>query len=249
MSKNTRLALILLGVYMLTWIMMLGFFTKENIGKETEVKTVAKSEKEYIENAADKIVNKETLNLKKTYRISKIKQNIEPEISSKKETYKNQTTYIPAVEVKEYTISPVINVKETNTIEDKLSGYEKIGRIEIPKTGLDTCILKNQTISGMELAPCLVYSKGEFNKTGFSLIGGHNYRNGKLFSNNNNINIGDKIFVTSNDGTRKAYTVMQKFVTTPSDVSFLKGTENDPFKVILQSCTDDESGRIIIIAE
>ena len=257
MSKNTRLALILLGVYMLTWIMMIGFFTEDNYSKETEAKTVATSENKYIKSAADKMLNKETVNLRKTYKsnndvIIKIaktelvvpnKTVLNNNESVKIETAKNVTKQNTVV------VNPNITVEEPKTIEDELKGYETIGKIEIPKTGLNTYILKNQSVSGMEIAPCMVYSKGEFNKTGFALVAGHNYRNGKLFSNNNNINLGDKIYIYNLDGTKKTYTVKQKFITTTSDVSFLKQDENGNFKLILQSCTDDESGRIIIIAE
>ena len=255
MSKNNRLALILLGVFSFTWIIMLGFFTKEGISKETEVKTVAVANKN-INSSTEKLINKGTIGLKKTYtnQKSKKEENLNittpkvqvSNIAEKASTNKNNSS-IPNIQ-KSVEINNTIIIEDNNELKSNYLGYETIAKIEIPKTSLNTYILKNQTVSGMEIAPCLVYSKGDFNKSGFHLIAGHNYRNGKLFSNNNKINIGDKIYITTLDGNKVTYTVKQKFVTTPEDVSYLNNYSNSP-KLILQSCTDDENGRIIIIAE
>lgn len=252
MSKNTRLALILLGVYSFTWIMMLGFFTKEGISKETEVKTVAVANKN-INSSTEKLINKGTIGLKKTYTSQKnIKDEnvniVTPKVQIANVPEKENNTTLVKQTHKSFNINNTITVEDSNELKSNYLGYETIAKIEIPKTSLNTYILKNQTVSGMEIAPCLVYSKGDFNKSGFHLIAGHNYRNGKLFSNNNKINIGDKIYITTLDGNKVTYTVKQKFVTTPEDVSYLQNNDSSA-KIILQSCTDDESGRIIIIAE
>ena len=69
-------------------------------------------------------------------------------------------------------------------------GFATVGKIEIPKISVDTPILNQVTVKGMENAPCLLYSTGDLNQDGNNLIVGHNYRNGTIFSNNKYLNIG-----------------------------------------------------------
>ena len=125
-------------------------------------------------------------------------------------------------------------------------GFEVAGRIEIPKTGVNLYILKKINANGMEIACCIYYSKGEFNKNGIHLIGGHNYENGRLFSNNDLLDIGDKFYITTIDGERVEYTIFNKFVTASSDVSYLKGDYSDSSIMCLQCCTNIDDGVIII---
>jgi len=85
--------------------------------------------------------------------------------------------------------------------------------------------------------------------SGNTIITGHNYRNGRLFSNNNSISTGDKIYITTVDNVRKEYTVYDKFLTTPEDASFyIRDTSNGP-EITLSSCSDDDTQRVIILAK
>ncbi len=126
-------------------------------------------------------------------------------------------------------------------------GYSTAGRIEIPKTGVDIPILDKQTAGGMEIAACLLYSTGSLNYGGKNLIVGHNYRNGKLFSNNNGLQVGDRFYITSLDGKRVEYVIYNKIITNPEDVSYLMGATSE-IEVFLSSCTDDNVNRIVIMA-
>ena len=71
-------------------------------------------------------------------------------------------------------------------------GYEVMGKIKIPTTGLETIILEKVTPSSIESSVAILYGPG-LNKVGNTVIVGHNYRNGQMFSNNKNLSIGDKI--------------------------------------------------------
>lgn len=126
-------------------------------------------------------------------------------------------------------------------------GYSTAGKIEIPKTGVDMPILDKQTVDGMEIAACLLYSTGSLNYGGKNLIVGHNYRNGKLFSNNNGLQVGDRFYITSLDGKRVEYVIYNKIITNPEDVSYLMGATSE-IEVFLSSCTDDNVNRIVIMA-
>ncbi len=138
--------------------------------------------------------------------------------------------------------------KQLNIVPTQYKGYVTIGKIEIPKTGVNTPILNQVTVNGMENAPCLLYSTGELNQNGNNLIVGHNYRNGTLFSNNKNLGIGDKIYITTLNGEKVEYTIYNKFVTTAEDVSYIKRDTNGKPEITLSCCTDDDVYRIIILA-
>lgn len=122
-----------------------------------------------------------------------------------------------------------------------------IGKIKIPRTGINMTILSNVTVDNMEKCPCFLYTTGGINKKGTTLIVGHNKRNGKLFSDNAKIKKGDKIYITDLNKNTLTYTVYSKQITKEEDTSFLKDNVDRP-EIVLSTCTDDETKRIIIIA-
>lgn len=135
---------------------------------------------------------------------------------------------------------------QTFVMDDIYNGYPIVGKIEIPKTGLNIPIITNVSVGGMKEAPCVLYTTGELNKSGNTLIVGHNYMNGTLFSDNGKLANGDKIKVTTLDGTVVEYTIYNKFVTTSEDVSYLKRETTTP-EITIQSCTDDNNDDRLII--
>ena len=167
-------------------------------------------------------------------------QNQKEEIESEKEMLK--------VTIKEKEPEPEPVETGPKPLDTMYNGFEVAGKITIPKTGVDIPFLSGVTVEGMEQAPCLLYKTGEINVSGNTFIVGHNYRNGTLFSNNNNIEVGDKIIITAMDGTSKEYTVYDKFTTTAEDVSYLKREIGELPEITLQSCTDDDENRLIILA-
>ncbi len=134
-------------------------------------------------------------------------------------------------------------------LDPMYQGYPIAGKITIPKTGVSTPFLDSVSVSGMEIAPCLLLKKGEINQQGYIYIVGHNFRNGTLFSDNGKLEVEDKITITAMDGTSRDYQIYDKFITTAEDTSFLKRDVSDHPEVILQSCTDDDENRIIILAK
>lgn len=87
-------------------------------------------------------------------------------------------------------------------MQTNYNGYNSIGRVQIPKTGVNLPILSDISVGGMEVGACVVYSTGSLNQTGNTLIATHNYKNGKLFSNNYKLEVGDIIYITSLDGKK-----------------------------------------------
>lgn len=149
----------------------------------------------------------------------------------------------------EDTILPVETEDRVEAVPTEFKGFETIGKIEIPKTGVDIPILNQVTVKGMENAPCLLYSTGNLNQEGNNLIVGHNYRNGTIFSDNKKLTLGDKIYVTTLGGERVEYTIYDKFITTAEEVSYIKRDTKGKPEITLSCCTDDDTLRIIVLGK
>ena len=134
-------------------------------------------------------------------------------------------------------------------LDTMYNGFAVAGKITIPKTGVDTLFLDSVSVERMTQAPCLLYKTGDINVSGNTFIVGHNYRNGTLFSDNKNLEVGDKIIITAMDGSSREYTIYDKFITTPEDTTYLKREIGDSPEITLQCCTDDDENRIIILAK
>ena len=124
-----------------------------------------------------------------------------------------------------------------------------IGYITIPKTDVKEPILDTVTPTSLNKAVAVLYpSNPELNKPGNVVIIGHNYRNGKFFSDNDKLSVGDKIKIKDTSGTELTYTIYQKFQTTEQDTSFYNRNTNGAIEITLSTCTDDSKERIIILA-
>ena len=121
-------------------------------------------------------------------------------------------------------VTPNININElisqgtgNGESSEKVTfkGYEVVGKIRIPATGLETIVLEKVTPSSIESSVAILYGPG-LNQIGNTVIVGHNYRNGTMFSNNKNLVSGDKIYITDKTGKEVMYTVYKKYETTTS---------------------------------
>ncbi len=231
------------------------FFTKEDIKQEntknttiackyeekclelSQMQEVVESEKEPDNQKASNVVTEKT-NLQEAKKVNTQKEEKKEEKivkTSKTETSTKETQNTKVVENK-------------NTVATQYKGYSTVGKIEIPKTGVNIPILSKVTVKGMEVAPCILYSTGELNKNGNNLIVGHNYRNGTIFSNNKKLQIGDKIYVTTLEGKKVEYTIYNKFVVNSEEVDYFMKESEKP-EITLSTCTDDEEQRLIIMAK
>ena len=122
-----------------------------------------------------------------------------------------------------------------------------IGTLYIPKTKLNTKVYCNPDPKKMEKMPAFLYTSGGLNQVGITLFVGHNRRNGKMFSNNKKLGVGDIFYFTDYEGNKKKYTIYSKFTTTSDDTSFLN-TNVDVPTIALSCCTDaSDDNRIIIL--
>lgn len=143
------------------------------------------------------------------------------------------------------------NIKDAQTTTSSkrtYKGFGVLGTMEIPVTNFKYPVLEKVTKKSIETAVAFLYGSG-LNQPGNSVIIGHNYRNGLFFSNNKKLNIGDKIYITDNDGNKLTYTIYNKFETTPEDTSFYQRDTGGKPEVTLSTCTDDSKARLIILAK
>ena len=127
-------------------------------------------------------------------------------------------------------------------------GFETVGTMEIPAINFNYPVLNDVSAPAIEVSVGVLYPNGEnLNQPGNTVIIGHNYRNGVLFSNNKKLKVGDKIYVTDYKGTKLSYTIYNKFETSDQDTSFYQRETNGKAELTLSTCTDASNNRRLII--
>lgn len=134
--------------------------------------------------------------------------------------------------------------------QQKYNGYLTSGTIEIPATNLKCPVLAQSEYSpkALETSVIELYGPG-LNQVGNTTISGHNYRNGRFFSNNKKLNIGDKIFITDLTGKRLSYTIYDKFEAGENYADYMNRDTQGAIEISLSTCTDDTKARLIILAK
>ena len=163
--------------------------------------------------------------------------------------------------VEDNIVNPFANMETDNTTSNSSTsttasstkkvvyykGFVQVGNISIPRTGLSCPVLEKETKSSLEVAVAVRTGPG-VNEIGNTVIAGHNYRNGSLFSKNKLIQVGDKINLKDTNGRVVTYIVYNKFDTTPEDTSYMSKDTEGKREVTLVTCNDDSSRRIIVEA-
>lgn len=123
--------------------------------------------------------------------------------------------------------------------------YNFIGRIVIPKIGVDYPILSETSVELLKVAPCKFWG-GNPNEVGNLCIAGHNYRNDKFFSKIQTLIIGDIIEITDLSKRTIQYEVYDIHTVIPNDRSDTTQVTNGKKEVTLITCTDDSKQRTIV---
>lgn len=132
--------------------------------------------------------------------------------------------------------------------------YPSVGRIEIPKLGVNYAILAQTSgdtlVDWLKISPCMFWGVYP-NEIGNCSIAGHNYRNKRFFSKVPTLKLGDRIKITDAEGKKVNYTVFAKYEVKPNNtdcVNDVQGKENKRV-VTLITCTNDSKKRVIVQAE
>lgn len=150
-------------------------------------------------------------------------------------------------DINEIQTGTTTNSNGTGT-KKKYKGFTVAGTMKIPEINLEYPIVEEVTTKALETALIVLYPNGDnLNMPGNTVIIGHNYRNGTLFSNVKKLSNGAKIYVTDFRGTTLTYQVYNKFETSSTDTSFYSRDTNGLAEITLSTCTDASNDQRTII--
>lgn len=225
-SKYSTFLTILLVVAIIAIIVLLGFFGYDVYSKIS----INKGAEDAISRFEDSIKE----------------ENSQPEESINENDSENTTQSIE---------SPIGSVSQTNTNSTKAKsggttyqGYTMVGKIKIPAINIEYPILEKVTKKSIQIAVAVLYGPG-VNKTGNTVIVGHNYRNGTFFSNLSKLKNGDKIYITDESGKQVEYSVYKNYETIAEDTTYMTRDTEGKREISLSTCTVDSNYRTIILAK
>lgn len=146
-----------------------------------------------------------------------------------------------------------IEKKKEDTIQNQqtytvnYNGYTILGRIEIPKIGINTVILKEHTYAAMNIGSIKTYGV-DLNEKGGFVISAHNFRGrNSFFYPVKNLLENDSIIITDAKGRTLEYKVysVNRYVN-PNDTSYLIRTED--YHLTIVTCEDGGKTRIVVKA-
>ena len=143
-------------------------------------------------------------------------------------------------------VKKVEEEQSTDVSAVSYGNYTILGKIEIPKIGFTSVIIKEYTYNAMNIGVIKSYGSNLNEPGGFVLVG-HNFRGHSLFMYNiYRLVDGDKIYITDTIGRKVEYTVYDVIRhSSPSDVSIYK--EYDGYHVTLLTCEDDDGQTRIVV--
>lgn len=221
-SKYGKFLTILLIIVAIGVLILLGFLGYDVINKYMTEQEVSE------------VLGKFNESLNETVQNTEGTENVEiPSIET--------NTQIPSVDQPSDPSTPSTPSKVT------YKGYNVEGTIEIPAIDLEYPVLERATPDSIEAAVAILYGPG-LNQIGNTTIVGHNYRNGSFFGNNDKLQLGDKIYITDNSGTKIKYNIYNIYETTGEDSDFITRETNGKREISLSTCTDNSKARLIIWA-
>ena len=137
---------------------------------------------------------------------------------------------------------------DTNGLTYK--GYSVAGKLEMPTVNLQYPVLSQMTdANAIEVSIAIQYGVG-LNNPGNTVIIGHNYRSGLFFGSNKKLQIGDTIYITDwETGTRRAYTIYNKYTTEENDTSYYNRNTGGAREVSLVTCQSNNAYRLVVLAK
>lgn len=125
--------------------------------------------------------------------------------------------------------------------------YYVVATVNIPSIDCKYPILNESTEELLKISPCKFWGSDP-NEVGNFCIVGHNYRSDKFFSHVPELVVGDRIEITDLNGRTLTYSVYDKYVVEPEDVSCTSQRTNGLKEITLITCTDDSKQRVIVKA-
>lgn len=147
-----------------------------------------------------------------------------------------------------YNLSKLYTDISTNSIEnsddDNPNGI--FCTIEIPKINLSYPVFNTLDEELLKISPCKFYGNN-LNENDNICIAGHNYDNGKFFSNISLLQPNDEIYIYSNN-EKFVYVVTSNYEVTQNDLSPIFNYNKNENVLTLVTCNNFNNNRIIIAA-
>ena len=142
-----------------------------------------------------------------------------------------------------------INEEQAEEEITQIGGYAVIGKIKIPKIGLEDVILEKTTDDSLNLGLTKFWGP-EMNEIGNFSITGHNYKidRSELFSKLDNLIVGDTFSLEDQKGRTVTYKAYKKYTVDPKNTTPIDQNKDGKREVTLITCTKGAKERIIIKA-
>ena len=140
-------------------------------------------------------------------------------------------------------------IQAGGNITTKYKEFTVIGTIQIPDIDLKYPILQENTTKALETSTVLMYSAQGLNNEGNTVIMGHNYRNGTMFSNLNKVTTGDYIYITDNTGRNIKYKVYNIYEDSSNENTYITRNTEGKKEITLSTYNDNNKAKIIIFAK
>lgn len=135
--------------------------------------------------------------------------------------------------------------KEYENFPIEYKGHKVVGKVKIPKLGIEKYIIEETTQETLKVAVTKTYGP-KANQIGNFCISGHNYI--QTFGRLKELEIGDEIILTDTYNQEVIYQVYKNYKVAPNDTSCLSQETNGERELTLITCTLGAIKRNIIKA-
>ena len=123
--------------------------------------------------------------------------------------------------------------------------FRVIGKISIPKISMYYPIVYETTEEYLKIAPTKLFGP-DINQVGNLCIVGHNYKNEQFFSRIKELEVDDKVYLTTNRGEKLTYLVYDKYEVNENDLSCTSQETNGNIELTLITCATSKKNRLIV---
>ena len=149
-------------------------------------------------------------------------------------------------------IQDITQYEDTEPVASKITAsngqtYESEAILTIPKLGISYPVLTEESEELLKVSLCKYWGPSP-NEVGNYCIVGHNYKSGKMFGKLANAYVGDQVTLKDLSGRTITYSIYDRNVVEPTDVSCTSQLTNGQRELTLITCTDFGKRRLIVKA-
>lgn len=154
-------------------------------------------------------------------------------------------------EIKKVTkIERIVEIEEKHEkvdIPENYQGFKVSSKLIIPQINLETYILKDFCLEGLNICPSKFWGV-EANEIGNFCVAGHNYQKENMFKNLKKLKIGDEIYLLDNKNGKYTYTIFDIYKVKEENVSPIDEEMSGKRIITLITCVNYTNYRLIVKA-